>query len=103
MIDLTLAVGLAVLIGGASLPAKSRMVQTSAIFTVVIAILPLILILDGKLGRGDGLILLFAFTIYIFWLFSKEERFKKVYDSGKGKPIRKFRNFLKDLGKIILA
>ncbi len=103
MVDLTLAIGLAVLIGGASLPAKSKTVQTSAIFTVIIAVLPLILILDGILGRVDGLILLFAFTLYIFWLFSKEERFKKIYDSDKEKPIRKFRNFLKDLGKIILA
>ena len=114
VVDLTLAVGLAVLIGGASLPAKSKMVQTSAIFTVVIAILPLILILDGVLGRGDGLILLFAFTLYIYWLFSKEERFKKVYNNskppppknrcgGKRKPIIRFRNFLKDLGKVFLA
>lgn len=103
MVDLTLVVALAVLVGGASLPAKSKMVQSSVIFTVVIAILPLILILDGTLGRGEGLILIFAFIFYIFWLFSKEERFRKVYNSSERKPVRNFKKFLKDLGKIILS
>ncbi len=101
MVDLTLAVALAILIGKVSLPAKSKMVQSSAFFTVVIAILPLILILDGRLGRIDGLILLFTFVFYSFWLFSKSDRFKKAYRETKeekeeGKKI-KFFVFLKNL------
>ena len=44
VIDLTLAVGLAILIGGTAIPTRSKMVQTSTIFTAVIAVLPLILI-----------------------------------------------------------
>ncbi len=123
VVDLTLAVGLAVLIGGTALPVRSKMVQTSTIFTAAVAILPLILILDGNLGRGDGLILLLAFGLYIFWIFSKEERFRKIY-KGKGnkneqghglrfidflrnrkepKSIRRFKTFLKDLRKVIVA
>jgi len=121
VVDLTLAVGLAVLIGGTALPVRSKMVQTSTIFTAAVAILPLILILDGSLGRGDGLILLLAFGLYIFWLFSKEERFRKVYKGNKNeqghnlrfidflrnrkepKSIRRFKVFLKDLRKAIVA
>lgn len=120
VIDLTLAVGLAILIGGTAIPTRSKMVQTSTIFTAVIAVLPLVLILDGSLGRGDGLILLLAFALYIFWLFSKEERFRKVYkgnkkEHGNGmgfmaflrnrkepKSIRHFKLFLKDLRNIII-
>lgn len=120
VIDLTLAIGLAILIGGAAIPAKSKMVQTSTIFTAVIAVLPLVLILDGSLGRGDGLILLLAFAFYIFWLFSKEERFRKVYKGNKNEDrknlgvmaflrnrkepesIKHFKLFLKDLGNIII-
>lgn len=120
VIDLTLAVGLAILIGGTAIPTRSKMVQTSTIFTAVIAVLPLILILDGSLGRGDGLILLLAFALYIFWLFSKEERFRKVYKGNKNeqenglgfmaflrnrkepKSIRQFKLFLKDLKNIII-
>lgn len=109
VVDLTLAVALAVLIGGTSLPAKSKMVQTSTVFTAVIAVLPLILILDGSLGRSDGLILLFVFAFYFFWLFSKEERFKKVYRKEEKeekkiqKPKRSFKGFLKDLRKVITS
>ncbi len=103
VVDLTLAVALAVLVAGATLPAPSRMVQTSTLFTAGVAILPLILILDGKLGRGDGLVLLSAFTLYIFWLFSKKERFKKVYEDADEGIIREFKTFVKDLGKMVLA
>ena len=121
VVDLTLAVGLAILIGNTAIPTRSKMVQTSTIFTAVIAILPLVLILDGNLGRGDGLILLLAFALYIFWLFSKEERFRKVYKGNKNehkngmgfiaflrnrkepKSIKHFKLFLKDLGNIIIS
>lgn len=105
LVDLTLAVGLAVLLGGAALQVKSKMVQTSTIFTTIIVILPQLLILDHHLGRIDGLILLLAFFVYIFWLFSKEERFRKAYNGDKSflrpKQIWPFRAFLKDLAKTI--
>ncbi len=126
VVDLTLAVALAILIGGTALPVRSKMVQTSTIFTAVAAVLPLVLILDGNLGRGDGLILLLAFALYIVWLFSKEERFKKRYVNNKQKEenkkkhittgheerdwktiehniFRQFKNFFKGLRKVIVA
>src|SRR4030042_5416330 len=68
VVDLTLAVAIAALIAG-NLPAESRMVQTSSIFTMVIAILPLLLILDGVLGRGDAIILILTFVFYLVWVF----------------------------------
>jgi len=39
--------------------------------------MPLLLIHDGILSRGDGIILISLFFLYIFWLFSKKERFTK--------------------------
>jgi len=102
MIDLTLAVALAALIAK-SLPAESKLVQTSSIFTIIIAILPLLLILDGTLGRGDGILLIGAFFFYVFWLFSKKERFVKIYDEKKIKVVKEFKVFLKDIGRIILG
>jgi len=93
VVDLTLAVALAVLVGGNVLQAKSKMVQSSTIFTSVVAILPLILIIDGRLGRIDGAVLLLAFIFYVVWLFSKEERFRKVY-KGKLKEENAFRKFV---------
>lgn len=102
VVDLTIVMALAVLIAK-GLPAQSRMVQTSSIFTMVIAILPLLLILDGVLGRGDGLILILCFFFYIFWLFSKKERFTKVYEENKTPVVKKFETFIKNLGKVILG
>jgi cation:H+ antiporter len=103
LVDLTLVLAIAVLFGSGSLPAESEMVQKSAIFTAAIAILPIILVWDGKLDRIDGLILLGAFALYSWWLFSKEERFKKVY---RGRPrensAKGYFSFLVNLAKIIV-
>jgi cation:H+ antiporter len=79
-IDLTLAVALAALISRRGLTLSSRTVQGSAFFTLVVAILPLLLVSDGVLSRVDGALLILAFVIYISWLFSKKERFSKTYD-----------------------
>lgn len=79
IVDLTLVIGLAVILSSISLPAESKMVQSSAIFTMIIALLPLLLILDGRLDGVDGLILILAFFAYVVWLFSNEKRFSKVY------------------------
>jgi len=102
VVDLTIVVALAVLIGG-NLQAKSRMVQTSSVFTVIIAILPILLLADKKLGRGDGIILLLFFVSYVAWLFSKKERFTKVYNSYPHSFIKGLKGFIKDLGKVILG
>lgn len=119
VVDMTLAVGLALLFGGRALPVKSKMVQTSTIFTAVAAVLPLVLILDGSLDRLDGVILLFFFFLYIFWIFSKGERFKKIYRAGEEKrkisiwdylkedkeprTIRQFKAFFKNLRSTTIA
>jgi len=102
LVDLTLAVALAALIAK-GLPVESRTVQTTSVFTVIIAILPLLLILDGVLSRGDGIILILGFGFYLFWLFSKKERFKAIYENEKISLIKEFGIFLKDLGKVILG
>ena len=102
LIDLTLAVALAVLIAK-GLSAESKMVQTSSIFTIFVAIQPLLLILDGTLGRVDAIILIFTFFVYIFWLFSKKERFTKTYEDNQIPVVKEFKIFIKDLGKVILG
>lgn len=105
LVDLTLAIAAATLVAG-GLPVASRTIQTSSIFTFIIAILPLALILDGVLGRGDGIALLLVFAFYIFWLFSKKERFQKIYEAYElknGGIIKEFKVFIKDIGRLILG
>jgi len=96
IVDLTLVIGLAVILSNISLPAESKMVQTSAIFTMVIVLLPMLLILDGRLDGVDGMILILAFFVYIVWLFSNENRFTKAY-----KVLKKERTSKPKLMKIV--
>ena len=106
LIDLTLAVALAVLIGGNAIPTKGKILERSALFTTFVAILPLLLIWDGVLGRGDGLILLSVFVFYIFWLVLNKERFREFSgDEKKQMPsiLKEFKVFMKDLGLIVLS
>ncbi|MBI3337335.1 MAG: sodium:calcium antiporter [Candidatus Staskawiczbacteria bacterium] len=100
--DLTLVMALAIFMSKRFVLAESKMVQESAIFMAVISVMPLLLILDGKLGRIDGLALILTFFIYAFWIFSRADRFKKIYKDVKQKPVKEFSNFLKDLAKIII-
>ena len=104
LVALTLAVALAVLFAkGREIPAESRIVQATSIFTIIAALLPLFLILDGKLSRTDGILLIAFFIFYLAWLFSKKERFAKIYNTHKIPIIKEFKLFLKDLGKLILG
>jgi len=104
--DLTVAAALAVFFARNGIPARGGTIQTSAIFTIVSAILPLILILDGNLSRIDGAILIAFFFFYIVWVFSKKERFTKVYEKEEGEklpPVKRFKVFVVDIGKDVLG
>ncbi len=100
---LTIAVAIAVLLSKGSVPAESRTIRTSALFVTGSALLPLILILDRTLSRFDGIILITFFVVYVWWLFSKKERFTKKYVGRKENPINGFKNFLRDLIKVVLG
>ncbi len=99
IVDLTVAIALAALISKKGLALASRTVQGSAIFTLIIAVLPLLLIADGILSQTDGLILILAFIIYIYWLFKKEDRFSKPYNRIK-KPLT-FKTAFQNIGILI--
>jgi cation:H+ antiporter len=101
IIDLTVAVALAALISRGGLALASRTVQGSAIFTLIVAVLPLFLIADGSLSRIDGLLLILTFFVYMFWLFSKEDRFSKVYNKIK-KPLG-FKTVFQNVGILVGA
>jgi len=102
VINLTLAIAIPVLISN-GIQVKSKVAQKTSFFTMLCAILPLILLLDKKLSRSDGLLLILFFFIYVAWLFSKEERFKLVYDGEN--PYKKigFKMFIIDIGRIVLG
>lgn len=101
VIDLTLVIALATFVAG-GLSTNSKTVRSSSLFTIAIAILPLLLILDGELSQIDGVILILTFLFYIWWLFSKQERFTRIYDGAVEKePLKGLKSFFKDLGILI--
>jgi len=102
LVDLTIILALAVFFSKKGLSADSDMVQKSAIFTSAIAVLPLLLLWDGKLGRADGLILIGAFILYSLWLFSKKARFKKVYHMQQKHAINDTKSLLKIIAKVVI-
>ena len=101
MIALTVAVGFAVFFSPKKeIPANSHTVQSTAVFTIVAAILPIILISDGVLSRLDGVILIAFFAYYIYWIFSKKERFSKVYEEHEQKIIAETKKMFVSVVKI---
>ncbi len=102
LVDLTLVLAIAIFFSKKGLSAESDMVQTSAIFTAIIAVLPLLLILDSQLDRIDGIILIAVFFLYSGWLFSKSERFKKSYQTEKDDTTMSFKGFLINLAKVVV-
>jgi len=101
IVDLSLVIGLAALLSRGGLSAQSQTVQGSSLFTIFIGILPLFLIADQTLSKSDGVLLILSYFFYLFWLFSKKERFTKIYDHAP-KTIN-FRNFVKDLAFLVLS
>lgn len=103
LVAMTLAVALAVLFAKGGIAAESRAIQTTSLFTAAAAVLPLILVLDGTLSRGDGILLIAFFIFYVYWLFSKKERFTKIYDDYAIPFADKIKNLFRDVGKILFG
>ncbi|MDK2949040.1 MAG: cation:H+ antiporter [Patescibacteria group bacterium] len=102
VIDLTLAIALATLFSKKNIPAKSKTINSSLIFTSIAAVLPILLIWDNILSRVDGIILISFFVFYILWLFSKKDRFTKVCEDEQ--PIQEsFQKSFKGIIKIVLC
>ena len=104
-IDLTLIMAIVVFFSKDTVSTDSKMVQGSSIFTFLIAILPVFLICNGKVTQKEGIILILAFFVYAYWLFSKDDRFKKVYSRAKKEsslPTARKWIFIKNIIKLVL-
>lgn len=102
LVDLTFVLAIAAFFSKKGLSSESGMVQKSAVFTTLIAVLPLLLIFDGNLSRSDGLVLIGAFAAYSWWIFSEREHFKKRYSHHGQTAVSGFWGFVKSLLKILV-
>jgi cation:H+ antiporter len=77
--DLSLCLGIAVLFSRSGILASSRTIQGSALYLFFLIFIFFVFLSDGDLSRLDGFFLLIIFFFYVFWLFQKDDRFKKIY------------------------
>lgn len=97
IIGLTLVIGIATLMAK-GLKFEGKVLQRSSLYACLIAFLPLLLMLDGKISRTDGVVLLLTFTLYFNWLLYQKERFTKVLFKKLKNKVAQLQLFLKDFG-----
>jgi len=97
IINLTLVVAIVVLLAK-GLKCETALIQRSSFYTAFIAFLPILLMLDGKISRIDGLLLIFILIFYFKYFFDEQKRFSKVLTNGFKRDWTELRLFLKDLG-----
>ncbi|MBI2098413.1 MAG: sodium:calcium antiporter [Candidatus Wildermuthbacteria bacterium] len=103
----TIVIAIAVLVSN-GLSIESRLVRKSALFAVVAALLPILLLWDGRLGRGDAIALIALFILYNLWLFSKRHFIAGIMEGeteGKPRksPLHGFKSFLKSSGSVAVG
>lgn len=77
IINLTLIVGITILLGR-GVKIKSKKIKIDALYMVLITALPIILFSIGRMiSRLDGIILLFAFSLYATRIFKERKKFTK--------------------------
>ena len=97
IIALTLVLGIgAILTKG--LKFEGKILQKSSLYVAIIALLPLLLMLDGRVSRIDGLFLFLVLIFYFHHLLSQQERFTKVFVNSFRRDWTHLKIFLKDLG-----
>lgn len=75
--NLTLIVAIPVLMMG-TLPVRSILARRDATYMAIIALVPIALLLDGRLGRAEALILLIFYGLYLFRLLQQQVKFSSL-------------------------
>ncbi len=99
-VALTLAVAVAIFFAPKKeIETDGWTVQTTAVITMITALLPIGLLFDGVLSRLDGFLLLLLFFAYLLWLFLNEKKFSTVYNHVQSSEtfVEKIRGGLHDI------
>jgi len=82
--DPTLSLGLAALVAG-GLRVQTHIRNRQIFYTVFLVLTPLIMLLDGKLTRNEGLILLLLFALFVYTLILHSRAYTKVIKDHRSK------------------
>jgi cation:H+ antiporter len=77
IVDLTLAVGIAALLGK-RIKIESELEKRDIFYSSMITVTPLLLFLDNQLSRIDGIILLIIFSLYLVRLITQRAHFRRI-------------------------
>jgi cation:H+ antiporter len=101
ILNLTLGIGLVILISR-GINIQTQAAKKDAWIIFFLALLPVLLVLDGVLSHLDGVVLLLFFFWYISRLLSQRERFTKALNSLIT-DVAHFKAFMKNLGLFMLG
>ncbi|MBS1267200.1 MAG: Sodium/calcium exchanger MaX1 [Candidatus Woesearchaeota archaeon] len=82
ILDLTIVIGIVTLLAR-GIKIKSKLIKKDIFYMLGMVILPILLMIDEKLGRIDGVILLGVFGLYIWQMLKQERRFSKKMNEVK--------------------
>ena len=95
LVNLTFVLG-AVVIMAKGLKIESKIAKRDAWIIIFIALLPLLLLFDKQLSRGEGVLLIIVFGWYIYHILKQKDAFTKRMDSMK-RDIKAFKKLLKNI------
>jgi len=105
LVNLTLVVGISIVLAG-TMRGDGKISSQNFWLIFLIAFLPIFLAVDGIISRGDGLLLLIAFGLYVAKIFRDRQYFHKEMDSTKTSDLRSIpaalKHFSRFLGAIVL-
>lgn len=81
MVNLGLVLALVAIFKG-EIKIKSKIIKDDVLYLVPLVLLPLILLSDRSLSRLDGVVLLFAFLLYLIKLIKERREFKSLLEEG---------------------
>ncbi|MFH2013590.1 MAG: sodium:calcium antiporter [Patescibacteria group bacterium] len=96
LINLTLTLGIIVIVSK-GLKIQSKIAKKDAWIVLFISLLPLLLLFDKNLSRGEGVLLVLVFAWYIYRILKDKDAFHKRMDHMKrdvGAYIKLVKNFL---------
>ena len=102
IIAFTLVLGIGAILAK-GLKFEGKILRKSSFYAAVIALLPLLLILDGEISRIDGLFLFLVLIFYFHHLLSQQERFTKVFVNSFRRDWTHLKIFLRDLGMFFMG
>ncbi len=103
LFDLTIALGVPALLAG-KLKTDSKVVQKASLFVVGTTLLSLLVIVDGKVGRWEGIVLILAGLLFFIWLIKNRSLLQSSHhhkESDLQKPT-KLSAFLRDIFSIVV-